>query len=209
MARYIDARCRLCRREGIKLFLKGLKCNTEKCPFTKRSYAPGFHGKRQTKPSYYALQLREKQKVKRIYGMMERQFRRFFYIASKSKGTTGEILIQLLERRLDNVIYRALFSSSRAQARQIVRYGYIFVGERRVNIPSYLVKEGDVLQVKGKEGVLKQIRQNYEMNSKERSVPSWLSVDKNNLKIEIIHLPQRKDVTIPINEQFIVELYSK
>ncbi len=209
MARYIEARCRLCRREGMKLFLKGEKCNTEKCPLIKRPYPPGFHGKRQSKPSYYALQLREKQKVKRMYGILERQFRRFFSQAAKSKGTTGETLLQLLERRLDNVVYRALFAFSRSQARQIVRHGYVFIGEKRVDIPSYLVEEGTVIQIKGKENMLKQIRQNIETNSKERSSPSWLSVDKNNLKIEILRLPQREDITIPINEQLIVELYSK
>jgi len=209
MARYKDAKCKLCRREGMKLFLKGARCNTEKCPFTKRPYPPGMRARRQPKPSYYALQLREKQKVKRLYGMLERQFRRFFSLAVKSKGATGGILIQILERRLDNVIYRSLFALSRSDARQIVRHGFVFLGEKRMNIPSYLVEENQTIYIKGSDGILKNIRQNIEENSKERSIPSWLSVDKDNLKLEIVRLPQREDVTLPINEQFIVELYSK
>jgi len=209
MARYKDAKCKICRREGMKLFLKGAKCNTEKCPFTKRPYSPGIHGKRQSKPSYYALQLREKQKAKRLYGVLERQFRRFFSLAAKSKGATGGVLIQLLERRLDNVIYRSLFALSRSDARQIVRHGFVFMGEKRIDIPSYIIEENQTIYIKGNENIIKNIHQNIEDNSKERSVPPWLSVDKNNLKIEIVRLPQREDVTLPINEQFIVELYSK
>ena len=209
MARYKDAKCKLCRREGMKLFLKGAKCNTEKCPFTKRPYSPGVHGKRQSKPSYYSLQLREKQKTKRLYGVLERQFRRFFSLAAKSRGATGGILIQVLERRLDNVIYRSLFALSRSEARQIVRHGFVFLGQKRMNIPSYLVEEGQTIYIKGGDNILKNIRQNIEENSKERSVSPWLSVDKNDLKIEVVRLPERGDVTLPINEQLIVELYSK
>jgi len=209
MARYKDAKCKLCRREGMKLFLKGAKCNTEKCPFTKRPYSPGVHGKRQSKPSYYSLQLREKQKAKRLYGVLERQFRRFFSLAHKAKGATGGILIQALERRLDNVIYRSLFALSRSEARQIVRHGFVFLGQKRMNIPSYLVEEGQTIHIKGGDNILKNIRQNIDENSKERSVSPWLSVDKNDLKIEIVRLPERGDVTLPINEQLIVELYSK
>ncbi|OPX29708.1 MAG: 30S ribosomal protein S4 [Candidatus Omnitrophica bacterium 4484_171] len=209
MARYKDAKCKLCRREGMKLFLKGAKCNTEKCPFTKRPYSPGVHGKRQSKPSYYSLQLREKQKAKRLYGVLERQFRRFFSLAHKAKGATGGILIQVLERRLDNVIYRSLFALSRSEARQIVRHGFVFLGQKRMNIPSYLVEEGQTIHIKGGDNILKNIRQNIDENSKERSVSPWLSVDKNDLKIEIVRLPERGDVTLPINEQLIVELYSK
>ncbi len=209
MARYKDAKCRLCRREGMKLFLKGAKCNSEKCPFTKRPYSPGIHSKRQSKPSYYALQLREKQKVKRVYGMLESQFRRFFLISERSKGVTGTVLMRTLERRLDNVIYRALFSSSRSEARQMVRHGFVFAGGHRVDIPSYLVREGEVIYVKGKDTVLSDIRKKAEEISKERSILPWLSVDKDNLKIEIVRFPERDDVTLPINEQFIVELYSK
>lgn len=209
MARYTGAKCKLCRREGMKLFLKGTRCNMEKCPFAKRPHPPGMHGRRQSKPSYYALQLREKQKVKRMYGALERQFRRFFSIAAKSKGATGAVLIQLLERRLDNVIYRALFALSRSEARQVVRHGFVFSGTRRVDIPSYLVKTDDVLEIKGRDGMLKLIRQNIDINSKERSVPGWLTVDKDSLKIKINRLPERQDLAIPVNEQLIVELYSK
>jgi len=209
MARYKDAKCKLCRREGMKLFLKGAKCNTEKCPFTKRPYSPGVHGKRQSKPSYYSLQLREKQKTKRLYGVLERQFRRFFSLAHRTRGATGGILIQVLERRLDNVIYRSLFALSRSEARQIVRHGFVFLGQKRMNIPSYLVEEGQTIRIKGGDNILKNIRQNIEENSKERSVSPWLSVDKNDLKIEVVRLPEREDVTLPINEQLIIELYSK
>ena len=209
MARYKDAKCKLCRREGMKLFLKGAKCNTEKCPFTKRPYSPGVHGKRQSKPSYYSLQLREKQKTKRLYGVLERQFRRFFSLAHRTRGATGGILIQVLERRLDNVIYRSLFALSRSEARQIVRHGFVFLGRKRMNIPSYLVEEGQTIYIKGGDNILKNIRQNIEENSKERSVSPWLSVDKNDLRIEVVRLPEREDVTLPINEQLIVELYSK
>lgn len=210
MARYTKAKCRLCRKEGVKLFLKGLRCDLEKCSFVKRPYIPGVQGKqRGSKPSYYALQLREKQKVKRIYGVLERQFRRLFSLAIHSQVATGSALIQLLERRLDNVIYRSLFSFSRSQARQIVLHGFIWIDNRRVNIPSYLVKEEDTLQLKGKESLLKEVRENIEVISKERSIPQWFTVDKNNLKIEINRLPLREDMVMPINEQLIVELYSK
>ena len=209
MARYTKAKCKLCRREGVKLFLKGTRCNTEKCSFVKRPHPPGVHGKRQVKPSYYALQLREKQKVKRMYGVFERQFRRFFDIASKSKGVTGKILIQLLERRLDNVMYRALFSFSRSEARQLVRHGFVFIGKKRVDIPSYLVKDGQTVEIKGKEKTLKIIKENININLKERSIPEWLSLDKDNLKVEIKRLPAKEDLITPINEQLIVELYSK
>jgi len=209
MGRYLGPKCRLCRREGEKLFLRGLKCFTEKCPFSKRPYPPGMHGKKQTKPSYYALQLREKQKVKRMYGMREEQFKRFFQLAAKSKEPTGRKLLELLERRLDNVIYRALFATSRAEARQIVRHGFVFIKDHRVDIPSYIVKEKEEIYIKAKESVVKKIKENIELNSKYRSIPSWLSVDKENLKIVIERLPQKEDLTISVNEQLIVELYSK
>jgi small subunit ribosomal protein S4 len=209
MGRYLGPKCRLCRREGTKLFLKGTRCNTEKCSFAKRPRLPGMHPVTSTKPSYYAIQLREKQKVKRMYGMLEKQFKRFFKIAAKSKGITGELLLQLLERCLDNVIYRALFSLSRNQAHQFVRHGFVFIKGRRVDIPSYLVKEADVIEIKAKESIIKMIKENIEINSKERSIPQWLEVDKDNLKIKILHLPQKSDIGVPINEQLIVELYSK
>ncbi|MFH1768329.1 MAG: 30S ribosomal protein S4 [Candidatus Omnitrophota bacterium] len=210
MARYREAKCRLCRREEMKLFLKGMRCNTEKCPFTKRPYPPGFHGRaRAKKASYYALQLREKQKTKNIYGLLERQFRRFFSIASKSRGATGKVLIQLLERRLDNVIYRALFALSRSQARQLVRHGFVFSGAKRVDIPSYLVASGQTIEIKGNDDVLKSIRGIAEENTKDRSIAGWLTVDNSALKITVSRLPEREDVAMAINEQLIVELYSK
>ncbi len=209
MARYIGPVCKLCRREGAKLFLKGTKCITESCPMTKRPYAPGEHGKRGSKPSYYSQQLREKQKVKRIYGVLERQFRRYFSLADRSKEVTGKVLTQLLERRLDNVIFRLLFALSRAQARQIVRHGFVFVNGRRVNIPSYLVKPDDKIEIKGADNIKKMIKENIEVNSKNRSVVAWLFQDKDNLKGEVLRMPEREDISLPINEQLIVELYSK
>jgi len=209
MGRYLGPKCRLCRREGEKLFLKGLKCFTEKCPFSKRPYPPGVHGKKQSKSSYYALQLREKQKVKRMYGMFEKQFKRFFKLAAKSKEPTGRKLLELLERRLDNVIYKALLATSREEARQIVRHGFVFIGGHRVDIPSYIVKEKEEIYIKGKEGMIRRIKENIEVNSKYRSIPEWLSVDKDNLKIVIERLPAKEDLTVSVNEQLIVELYSK
>ena len=210
MARYTEAKCRLCRREGVKLFLKGARCNTEKCPFVKRPYAPGMHGKMQRrKPSYYALQLREKQKVKRMYGVLEKQFRRFFSMAARTTGATGGILIQLLERRLDNVVYRSLCAFSRYHARQMVGHGFIFVNARRVNIPSYLIKAGDVIEIRGPEEFKKTIKAAIEATAKERSVPEWLEIDNDKLAMKITRIPVREDLTIAVNEQLIVELYSK
>jgi len=209
MARYIYSNCRLCRREGMKLFLKGEKCNADKCPFTKRQTPPGMHTHLVSKKSYYALQLREKQKVKRIYGILERQFKRFFRMAEASKGVTGRVLIQLLERRLDNVVYRANFSVSRDQARQFIRHGFVFIENRRVDIPSYLVKEGQIIELRVKDNLKKMISNIIESESKIRSVPKYLEVDNQNFKIKILHLPEKEDLNIAINEQLIVELYSK
>lgn len=210
MGRYVDAKCRLCRRAGMKLFLKGTRCVTEKCALAKRPFAPGTNAKTRTsKPTNYALQLREKQKVKQMYGMLERQFKRFFTIANRSKGVTGRRLIQLLEIRLDNVIYRSLFALSRNQARQIVNHGFVLVDGRRVNIPSYTVREGQTIQIKGKDTVKQGLKENIELNSKERSVPTWMQVDNNNLQIKIVRLPEKEDLTIPVDEHLIVELYSK
>lgn len=209
MARYLGPSCRLCRREMMKLFLKGPRCHTAKCAVARRSFPPGQHGQtRRGKLSNYGLQLREKQKVKRIYGIMERQFRRYFAIASKSKGVTGKVLLQELERRLDNVLFRVLFATSHMQARQIVRHGSTYVNNRRVNIPSYPVKQGDVIEVKGKEGVKKAIRVNIEL-SKDRGILPWLEVDLENLRAKVLRLPDRDDIQMPIQEQLIVELYSK
>ncbi len=209
MGRYIDAVCRLCRREGEKLFLKGTRCSTQKCSITKRSYAPGQHGqKNKPKLSNYGLQLREKQKVKRMYGILERQFRRYFKIASKSKGVTGKVLLQLLERRLDNVILRLGLGISRAQSRQIVRHNFIYVNSIRVNIPSFLVKKDDIVQVKAKDKAMNKIKENMEL-SKERDIPVWLEFDPKELKAKILRLPEKEDIQQPIQEQLIVELYSK
>ena len=209
MARYTGPSCRLCRREMMKLFLKGPRCHTEKCGVARRAFPPGQHGQaRGAKLSNYGIQLREKQKVKRIYGVMERQFRRYFAIASKSKGVTGKVLLQELERRLDNVIFRLMFASSHVQARQIVRHGAIYVNNKRVNIPSFPVKQGDEIEVKGKEKIKKYIKANIDI-SKDRGVASWLDADLANLKARVLRLPDREDIQMPIQEHLIVELYSK
>jgi small subunit ribosomal protein S4 len=209
MARYIKSSCRVCRREGEKLFLKGTRCYTDKCAFSRRGYSPGQHGKgRRVKISNYGLQLREKQKVKKIYGLLERQFRRYFRIASRSKGVTGSKLLELLERRLDNVIFRASFAVSRSQARQLVRHGNIFVNNRKVNIPSYSLKAGDAIQVRQRDRIAKDVKETIE-KIKDRTLPSWLNVDREGLKVNIIRIPERSDVGMDIKEQLIVELYSK
>lgn len=208
MARYIDAVCRLCRRQGEKLFLKGTRCTTPKCSITKRSYAPGQHGQSKQKLSNYGLQLREKQKAKRIYGILEKQFRRYFQIASKTKGVTGKVLLQLLERRLDNVIFRLGYGVSRPQGRQIVRHNLVYVNSKRVNIPSYLISEGDIIQIKAKDKGEKKIRENIEL-AKDRGIPSWLESDLKELKAKVLRLPEKEDIQQPIQEQLIVELYSK
>ncbi len=209
MARYINAVCRLCRRQGEKLFLKGTKCFTEKCAVARRAYPPGQHGEgRRTKLSNYGLQLKEKQKVRRMYGVLEKQFRRYFKIASKTKGVTGKVLLQLLERRLDNVIFRLGFGISRSGGRQIVRHNQIYVNSKRVNIPSFLVNKDDTIQLKVKPKALNKIKENLEI-SKERSVPSWLEFNRNELSAKVLRLPEKEDIQQPIQEQLIVELYSK
>ena len=211
MARYTGPRCKICRREGMKLFLKGQKCESPACAFAKRPYAPGEQGKKvsRKKPTYYAMQLREKQKVKRVYGTLERQFKRYFKLAAKSKGVTGRTMLQLLERRLDNVTFRLLFASSRSQARQLVKHNFIFVNGQRVNVPSYLIKANDKIQLKAKEDMTRSVTKGIEEISKQRSVASWLFLDKGNLKGEVLKLPEKEDLSIPISEQLIVELYSK
>ena len=211
MARYIDAICRLCRRQGEKLFLKGTKCNTEKCPINKRAYAPGQHGEgkgRRQKLSNYGLQLREKQKVKRTYGVLEKQFRKYFEIASRTKGVTGKVLLQLLERRLDNVVFRMGLGISRSQARQIVRHNFIFVNGRRVNIPSFLIDKDDLVQLKAKDKALIKIKDNLEL-SKERSIPGWIKFNAADYSAQVLRLPEKEDIQQNIQEQLIVELYSK
>jgi len=209
MARYTDAVCRLCRRDVEKLFLKGPKCYTEKCPVTRRAYAPGQHGEgRKQKLSNYGVQLREKQKVKWMYGVMEKQFRTYFRLASKSKGVTGRVLLQILERRIDNVIFRLGLAVSRAQGRQVVRHNHVFVNSKRVNIPSYLIKQSDVIEIKGKETSLAKIKEAVELN-KDRSVPAWLEFDGKTLSGKVLRLPEKEDISSTIQEQLIVELYSK
>ena len=208
MARYTGPVCRLCRREGEKLFLKGTKCQTEKCSITRRNYAPGQHGQLKAKLSGYGLQLREKQKVKRMYGLLERQFRKYFNIAAKTKGVTGKVLLQLLERRLDNVIFRLGLGASRSESRQLVRHNFVYVNSKRVNIPSFLVNKSDTIQLKTKEKSLKAIRENLEL-TKEREVPSWLALNRDKLEANVLRLPEKEDIRQPIQEQLIVELYSK
>ena len=209
MGRYTGAVCRLCRRQGEKLFLKGTRCQTEKCAASKRAYPPGQHGKgRRQKLSNYGVQLKEKQKVKRIYGVMEKQFRKYFKIASKTKGVTGKVLLQLLERRLDNVVFRMGLGISRAQARQIVRHNLIAVNSCRVNIPSYLVDKNDCVEIKAKDKVKIKIKDNLEL-SKDRTVPSWLEFHTADMKAKVLRLPEKGDIQQPIQEQLIVELYSK
>lgn len=209
MARYSEATCRLCRRENLKLFLKGDRCYTDKCSFEKRAYAPGQHGqKRAGKYSDYRIQLREKQKVKRIYGVLERQFRLYYEKAEKQKGVTGTNLLITLERRLDNVVYRAGFASSRNQARQLVRHGHIVVNGKKVDIPSYLVSEGDLITLREKSRELSVVKDSLETVIR-RGVPKWLELDTQGKQIRVKAMPTREDITIPIQENLIVELYSK
>ena len=209
MARYTGPVCRLCRREGMKLFLKGAKCFSEKCPVEKRNFAPGQHGKdRKAKVVGYGLQLREKQKAKRIYFTLEKQFRNYFEKASAKKGVTGEALLQQLERRLDNVVYRMGFASSRRQSRQLVRHGHVAVNGRKVNIPSFQVSLGNEVAVRERSRELVVIQSAKEFTSHQPS-PNWLDVDRDGLKGRVTALPKREDINLPINEQLIVELYSK
>ena len=208
MARYSGSVCRLCRREGLKLFLKGERCYTDKCAVERRPYPPGQHGQRRTKHSDYGIQLREKQKVKRIYGLLEKQFRNTFVLAAKRKGVTGELLLQLLERRLDNIVVRLGFAASHAEARQLVRHGHYTVNGKKVNIPSYEVYEGDVIAVREKSRKVSRITESLEAVER-RGIPNWLNLDKDNYSGTVKALPVRADVTMPINESLIVELYSK
>jgi len=209
MGRYTGAVCRLCRRQGEKLFLKGVKCQADKCPANKRACPPGQHGEgKRKKLSNYGLQMREKQKVKRIYGVMEKQFRKYFKLASRSKGVTGKVLLQLLERRLDNVVFRMGMGVSRTQARQIVRHNLITVNARRVNIPSFLVDKDDLVEVKSKDRIRNKLKENLEF-SKDRTVPNWIEFSAADLKGKILRLPEKSDIQQPIQEQLIVELYSK
>jgi small subunit ribosomal protein S4 len=209
MARYTDAVCRLCRREGIKLFLKGTKCFSDKCPLEKRNYAPGQHGKdKKTKVVGYGLQLREKQKAKRIYFVQEGQFRNYFENAVKAKGVTGAKLLEQLDRRLDTVVHRLGFGISRRQARQLVRHGHVHVDGRKVNIPSYEVSVGEEITIRERSRKLVILEMAKEFAS-HQPAPAWLEVDRENYKGRVIALPKREDIQLPVNEQLIVELYSK
>ena len=208
MARYTDSVCRLCRREGLKLFLKGERCYTDKCAIERRNYPPGEHGQGRVRFSEYAVQLREKQKVKRMYGLLERQFRRYFEMAERSRGITGEALLQLLERRLDNMIYRMGFATSRAEARQLVRHGHFAVNGRTVNIPSFLLKSGHVITVREGSRNVARIQEAL-AQAERRGVPDWLEVQREAFTGRVKALPTRADLTMPINEKLVVELYSK
>ncbi len=208
MARYIGSACRLCRREGLKLFLKGQRCYSEKCAIEKRQYAPGQHGQRRTKLSEYGSQLREKQKMKRLYGLLERQFRSTFHKAERSKGITGENLLFRLEQRLDNMVYRSGFCASRSEARQFVLHGHFRVNDKKVTIPSYLVKPGDRISVKENSRQIPQVLESLE-GIERRGLPGWLEIDKKNFVATVKALPSREELTMPIQEQLIVELYSK
>lgn len=208
MARYSGPACRLCRRENQKLFLKGDRCYTEKCAFERRGYPPGQHGQGRIKFSEYGLQLREKQKIKRIYGLVERQFRNLFEKAEQMKGITGSNLISMLERRMDNVIYRTGFANSRAEARLLVRQGHFTVNGKRVNIPSYLVDKSDQIEVKEKSRSIAKILGALE-GVKRREIPQWLELDAAAWKTQIRDLPSRDDVTAPMEERMVIELYSK
>lgn len=208
MARYTDASCKLCRREGQKLFLKGERCYSNKCAVGRRPYAPGQYGATKKKLSEYGIQLREKQKAKRFYGLLESQFRKYFEIANRKKGITGENLLQLLESRLDNVVYRMGFGTTRAEARQLVTHGHFEVNGKRLNIPSYIVKVGDTVSVseRGKKSV--RFKEILDVTG-AKVVPKWLEVDQDNLKGKVVALPSREDIDLNVQEHLIVELYSK
>ena len=208
MARYRESVCRLCRREGMKLFLKGDRCYSEKCAFERREYAPGDHGQGRKKPSDYGIQLREKQKLKRIYSLLEQQFRGYFHKADRQKGITGTNLLIFLERRLDNMVFRMGFATSRTEARQMVRHDHFIVNGKKVNIPSYLIKSGDVIQVREGSRKITRIQEAMETVAR-RGVPQWLELDKDNFTGTVKMLPTREDLTMPVQEQLIVELYSK
>ena len=206
MARDIGPKCRVCRRGGMKLFLKGERCLTEKCAIERRSYPPGEHGRGRIKQSEYLLQLREKQKARRYYGILEKQFRNYYEKAAKASGITGEALLRMLETRLDNVVYRLGFAASRAQARQIIRHGHFQVNGRRVNIPSYQVRPDDIVSMKPGSGAEQVIRDATDLTA---TVAAWLQADHDNLTGKVLKLPERTDIDTPVQEQLIVELYSK
>jgi len=207
MARYRDAKCRLCRREGMKLFLKGARCFTDKCAIERRNYPPGQHGLNRGKLTAFGVQLREKQKAKRIYGVLEGQFRKYFHWAEREKGVTGENLLKLLELRLDNVVHRLGFAASRREGRQMVAHGHLAVNGRKVSVASFLVKVGDVVQLRPNSKHAPRVDDN--LNAGRGQIPQWLEVDPNERKGFVRSLPLREDIQIPVSEQLIVELYSK
>lgn len=208
MARYRESVCRLCRREGIKLFLKGQRCYSDKCAIERRQYAPGQHGEKRVKHSEYGSQLREKQKVKRLYGLLERQFRHYFHKAENKKGITGAQLLTMLEQRLDNMVYRLGFCSSRSEARQFVMHGHFLVNGKKVNVPSYLVNQGDQISLREKSRQNVKVQESMEAVDR-RGVPSWVELDKANFIGTVKTLPTREELTLPMQEQLIVEFYSK
>jgi small subunit ribosomal protein S4 len=207
MARYTESVCKLCRRERMKLFLKGAKCDTMKCPVERKPYPPGEHGRGRIRESEYLLQLREKQKARRIYGLLERQFRNLYQQASREPGITGETLLRMLEQRIDNVVFRTNFAASRNQARQFVRHGHVLVNAKRVTIPSYRVRPGDTITIgpKVKDNII--IRHN--IDTIDRAVPAWLDVSADRLEATVRDVPLREQIDVPVREQLIVELYSK
>jgi small subunit ribosomal protein S4 len=207
MARYTGPVCRLCRREKMKLFLKGPKCDSMKCPIERRPYPPGQHGRGRIRESEYMLQLREKQKARRIYGVLEKQFRNLYAEAVRQKGITGENLLRMLELRLDNAVFRAGFAASRNQARQFVRHGHVNVNGRRVTIPSYQLRKGDLIELRDKARGMIVIRHN--LDTLDRQVPMWLEAEQTNYKATVRDLPLREQIDVPVREQLIVELYSK
>ena len=206
MARYTGPSCRVCRREGVKLFLKGDRCYTGKCGVTKREYAPGQHGQARKKQSEYGIQLREKQKARKFYGVLESQFRKYFAMAVQKKGVTGTNLLQILETRLDNIVYRLGYASSRCEARQLVRHGHFLVNDKKLNIPSCLLKTGDVIKVREKSRSLKSVKSLAESSV---TIPQWLDLNKDTLVGTVITIPQREQIDLPVREHYIVELYSK
>ncbi len=208
MARYTGPVCKLCRREGDKLFLKGAKCYSEKCPMVDRNFVPGQHGKGRKKTSEYGLQLRMKQKARRYYGVQEGQFRHYFELAEKKTGVTGENLLRILESRLDNIVYRLGWASSRAEARQLVVHNHFTLNGKKVNVPSILVKSGDVIAIKSGSRDSVKIKEVLEANS-ARPVPQWMDINKDALEAKIINLPNREEIDAPVEEQLIVEFYSK
>ncbi|MHC4646497.1 MAG: 30S ribosomal protein S4 [Planctomycetota bacterium] len=210
MGRYLGSSCKYCRREGMKLMLKGVRCETAKCPVEKRqrSLAPGMHGWRRGRASDYAVRLREKQKVKRYYGLLERQFMRYFHEAERMKGNTGELLLQLLERRLDNVVYKLNFAPSRKAARQLISHGHVYVNGRRVSVSDYTMKVGDKMTVKGSERSIKRVRRQLESNP-NFTAQSWLQLDRETPEATIVAIPARDDIQIPVEEQLVVEFCSR